>query len=150
MPALLATLILLGLARASLSQELDREGKKLVKKVRRLGGGVEGPDSCPVFDGVQVTADPASCHQFYKCENGTMTLETCENGLLFDQEMALTDAIHNYCVYQWKVECGDRLADIQPVSSPGCEFRFGLFAGGEGCQSQYVKCEHGEPTQVRP
>ena len=150
MPALLATLILLGLARASLSQELDREGKKLVKKVRRLGGGLEGRDSCPVFDGVQVYADPASCHQFYKCENGTMSLESCENGLLFDQEMALTDAIHNYCVYQWKVDCGDRLADIRPVSSPGCEFRFGLFAGAEGCQSQYVKCEHGEPTQVRP
>ena len=150
MPALLATLILLGLARASLSQELDREGKKLVKKVRRLGGGLEGRDSCPVFDGVQVYADPASCQQFYKCENGTMSLESCENGLLFDQEMALTDAIHNYCVYQWKVDCGDRLADIRPVSSPGCEFRFGLFAGAEGCQSQYVKCEHGEPTQVRP
>ena len=58
-----------------------------MKKVRRLGGGVSGGDSCPLFDGVQVYADPASCNQFYKCENGTMTLETCENGLLFDQEM---------------------------------------------------------------
>ena len=48
-----------------------------------------------------------------------MSLETCENGLLFDQEMALTDGIHNYCVYNWRVECGDRLADNTPESSPG-------------------------------
>ena len=151
MSVLLTTLVLLALGWPSLAQDLAREERKLVKKVRRLGGGLEGQDSCPMFDGVQVTADPASCHQFYKCENGTMSLETCENGLLFDQEMALTDAIHHYCVYHWKVECGTRLADLQSVSSPGCPFRFGLFAGGEagGCQSDYVKCEHGEPTQVR-
>jgi len=104
--------------------------------------------SCPVFDGVQVTADPASCNQFYKCENGSMTLETCENGLLYDQEMSLTDAIHNYCVYSWRVECGERPADRAPVSSPGCPFRFGLFPDGEGCQSSYIKCEHGQPTQM--
>ena len=68
---------------------------------------------------IQVYADPDSCNRFYKCENGTMSLETCENGLLFDQEMALTDGIHNYCVYNWRVECGDRLADNTPESSPG-------------------------------
>ena len=34
---------------------------------------------------VQVYADPDSCNRFYKCENGTMSLDTCENGLLFDQ-----------------------------------------------------------------
>ena len=155
MPAILTAFILLFLASTTTSQESDRGGRKLVKKVRRLEGtgGLEGGAGCPVFDGVQVYADPASCNQFYKCENGSMSLETCENGLLFDQEMALTDAIHNYCVYQWKVDCGDRLADIRPVSSPGCQFRFGLFAvgeGGEGCHSEYVKCEHGQPTQVRP
>ena len=48
-----------------------------------------------------------------------MSLETCENGLLFDQEMALTDAIHNYCVYNWRVNCGDRPVNNTPVSSPG-------------------------------
>ena len=44
-----------------------------------------------------------------------MSLETCENGLLFDQEMALTDAIHNYCVYNWRVNCGDRPVNNTPV-----------------------------------
>ena len=48
-----------------------------------------------------------------------MSLETCENGLLFDQEMALTDGIHNYCVYNWRVECGSRPANNTPESSPG-------------------------------
>ena len=147
-PLLPVTLLLLALA-ATHCQDLPREAKKLVKKVRRLGGGGgSAVSSCPVFDGVQVTADPASCNQFYKCENGSMTLETCENGLLYDQEMSLTDAIHNYCVYSWRVECGERPADRAPVSSPGCPFRFGLFPDGEGCQSSYIKCEHGQPTQV--
>ena len=146
--SLLSYTLLLASLSPLLGQELPRDGKKLVKKVRRLGGGVTAVSSCPLFDGVQVTADPASCNQFYKCENGSMTLETCENGLLFDQEMSLTDAIHNYCVYSWRVDCGERPAYLEPVSSPGCPFRFGLFPEGEGCRSNYVKCEHGEPTQV--
>ena len=33
--------------------------------------------------------------------------------------MALTDAIHNYCVYNWRVECGERKPDNTPESSPG-------------------------------
>ena len=43
----------------------------------------------------------------------------CENGLLFDEELALTDAVHNYCVYNWKVDCGARRRDDTPQSSPG-------------------------------
>ena len=48
-------------------------------------------------------------------------LQECENGLLFDQELALTDAVHNYCVYNWKVECGSRPRDDTPHSTPGIE-----------------------------
>ena len=33
--------------------------------------------------------------------------------------MALTDAVHNYCTYNWKVECGLRSRDDTPISSPG-------------------------------
>ena len=79
--------------------------------------------------GVQVYENPASCNSFYKCENGTATAEVfalratrsprpstksrscswswlwiaqeCENGLLFDPMLAMTDAVHNYCVYMW-------------------------------------------------
>ena len=70
---------------------------------------------------MQVYANPASCNSFYKCENGTATGEECENGLLFDPLLALTDAVHNYCVYTWRAECGARPADRRPEPSPGAE-----------------------------
>ena len=63
--------------------------------------------------------DPSSCNRFYKCEDGVASAEVCANGLLFDHAMALTDAIHNYCVYNWKADCGARQADNTPQSSPG-------------------------------
>ena len=131
---------------------------------------------------MQVYANPASCNSFYKCENGTATGEECENGLLFDPLLALTDAVHNYCVYTWRAECGARPADRRPEPSPGaepvtewwrcrmvappfssssssmvsectldppgCEFQFGLFPRGGGCQTSYTKCDMGTPSQV--
>merc|ERR1719495_471796 len=79
--------------------ELDREGKKLVlKKVRRLRPEEE-LGQCPEVKGVQVYAHQTSCNRFYKCEDGVASAEVCANGLLFDEKMALTDAIHNYCVW---------------------------------------------------
>jgi len=98
--------------------------------------------------GVSVYEDPTSCNNFYLCENGTLSQQTCENGLLFSGEMALSDAVHNYCVYNWKMECGDRPRDDTPLSSPGCEYRFGLFPVGEGCQQSYNQCSFGLPTQT--
>ena len=85
MAPLSAALLLLALSSCQCQDLSLREGKKLVKKVRKLGVGELPGGSCPEFDGVQVTADPASCNQFYKCENGSLTLERCENGLLYDQ-----------------------------------------------------------------
>ena len=38
----------------------------------------------------QVYPNPDSCHQFYKCANGTLTLETCGNGLLFNEVLILS------------------------------------------------------------
>ena len=37
----------------------------------------------------QVYPNPDSCHQFYKCANGTLTLETCGNGLLFNEVLVV-------------------------------------------------------------
>lgn len=31
------------------------------------------------------------------------------------------------------------------ISSPGCEYQFGLFSDGSACSTNYVKCEHGAP-----
>jgi len=62
--------------------------------------------------------------------------------------MALTDAVHNYCTYNWKVECGLRPRDDTPISSPGCEYRFGIFPLGDGCRQSYTQCSFGTPTEV--
>lgn len=55
----------------------------------------------------QAYAHPDNCDQFFLCTNGTLTLETCENGLLFDGK----GAVHNHCNYNWAVECGTRKFD---------------------------------------
>merc|ERR1712045_428763 len=141
--------VMAAVAVGQLQVQDPRDGRaQVVKKVRRLRPDGSDLNSCPMFDGVQVYAGPDSCNRFYKCENGTMSLDTCENGLLFDQDMALTDGIHNYCVYNWRVDCGDRRADNTKQSSPGCEYKFGLFPKDEGCHSSYIKCEHGTPTEM--
>lgn len=55
----------------------------------------------------QAYAHPDNCDQFFLCTNGTLTLETCENGLLFDGK----GAVHNHCNYNWAVDCGPRKFD---------------------------------------
>ena len=97
---------------------------------------------------VQVYADPDSCNRFYKWENGTMSLDTCENGLLFDEQRALAGSAHNHCSYNWEAECGARPAEDTPISSPGCEYQFGIFPSGEGCFASYTKCANGIPKEV--
>ena len=66
---------------------------------------------------------------------GTLTEETCENGLVFDGY----GAIHNHCNYNWAVDCGKRVYDDTPISSPGCLYQFGLYPVGEGCQTTFFK-----------
>merc|ERR1712038_2079869 len=83
--------------------------------------------SCPEPYGLQVYPHD----QYYKCANGTLTEETCENGLVFDGY----GAIHNHCNYNWAVDCGKRVYDDTPISSPGCLYQFGLYPVGEGCQT---------------
>lgn len=61
--------------------------------------------SCAEPYGLQLYPHPRNCDQFYKCENGTLTLETCENGLLFDGE----GGVHNYCKYYWDAKCEGRV-----------------------------------------
>lgn len=63
-------------------------------------------NSCVEPEGLQLYPHPTHCDQFYKCANGTLTLETCENGLLFDNGEG---AVHNHCNYHWGVQCYDRV-----------------------------------------
>ncbi|KAJ0180981.1 hypothetical protein K1T71_003066 [Dendrolimus kikuchii] len=98
---------------------------------------------CPEQYGVQAYAHPELCDQFFLCTNGTLTVETCENGLLFDGK----GAVHNHCNYHWAVECGTRKADLTPYSSPGCEYQFGIYPDSNECSTSYVKCAFGLPQQ---
>lgn len=102
---------------------------------------------------------PESCNLFFLCTNGTLTVEQCENGLLFDGK----GAVHNHCNYHWAAECGHRKADrkrqsetlkfydylwlvsVTPISTPGCEYQFGIYHESAECSTNYVKCAHGEP-----
>lgn len=66
-----------------------------------------GAPPCPDPHGVFAYAHPENCNAFFLCTNGTLTLEYCENGLLFDGH----GAVHDHCNYHWAVHCGDRKAD---------------------------------------
>ena len=66
---------------------------------------------------------------------GTLTEEICENGLVFDGY----GDIHNHCNYNWAVDCGKRVYDDTPISSPGCLYQFGIYPVGEGCQTTFFK-----------
>ena len=81
--------------------------------------------------------DLSTCHAFYKCANGTLTYEQCQNGLLFDP--AKVGGVHNHCGYNWAVDCGKRVYDDTPISSPGCLYQFGIYPVGEGCQTTFFK-----------
>lgn len=71
----------------------------------RQSSAYEDITSCPEQYGLQTYAHPTNCDQFYKCANGTLTLETCENGLLFDG----AGSVHNFCNYHWATNCGERV-----------------------------------------
>lgn len=34
---------------------------------------------------------------------------------------------------------------VTPISSPGCEYQFGIYPDGNECSTHYIKCAHGEP-----
>lgn len=106
--------------------------------------------SCPEPEGLQVYPDPTSCNRFYKCANGTLTNEICENGLLFDTGKALAGAVHNHCSYNWNTNCGEREADNTPIqSAAGCPYQFGEYpVAPDVCEPSYVKCAFGTPTQI--
>ena len=58
-----------------------------------------------------------------------------------DRRREIYKEIDNICTLDLK-----NLAIISHVS--GCDYKFGLFPKADGCQSSYIKCEHGTPTEV--
>jgi len=67
----------------------------------------EYSSECPEKVGEQTYAHQEYCDQFYLCTNGTLTLEQCGNGLLYDGK----GAAYHHCNYHWAVECGNRKAE---------------------------------------
>ncbi|XP_023344298.1 protein obstructor-E isoform X2 [Eurytemora carolleeae] len=117
--------------------DLSRETGQIINDVQ-----------CPIAEGLQVYPHPDSCNHFYKCTNGTLTLETCGNGLLFNEATSLAGAAENHCSYIWQTDCGERKSDTTPISSPGCEYQNGIFPSGDGCFASYTKCVNGKPSEV--
>lgn len=37
------------------------------------------------------------------------------------------------------------LFTVTPISTPGCEYQFGLYPDTDECSTHYIKCAHGEP-----
>ncbi|XP_037074029.1 protein obstructor-E-like [Pollicipes pollicipes] len=79
--------------------------------------------SCEYSEGLQTYPDPYSCDSYFKCANGTLTQERCENGLLFSG----IGAVHDNCDYFWRVECGDRPFELSaardwrlPLTASAC------------------------------
>jgi len=113
-------------------------------------GGFEDVEitSCPESFGLQLYPHPKNCDQFYKCANGTLTLETCSNGLLFDGK----GSVHEYCNYYWATDCGERVYELEPepgrFSSPYCEYSFGLFRASSACELFFYRCAFGEAEEV--
>ena len=79
--------------------------------------------SCPEPVGLQLYPDPTTCNRFFKCANGTLTHETCGNGLLFDKSKAFAGSAHNNCAYNWQTDCDQRPAEDNPIASPGCPYQ---------------------------
>lgn len=97
--------------------------------------------SCPEQEGLQTYFHPEHCDHYIKCANGSLSIEQCENGLLYDGK----GNVHEHCNYHWDVDCGQRKADVVPISSPGCEYKFGIYPESPSCSTNYIKCEHGYP-----
>ena len=69
------------------------------------------------------------------CILGTFSEQTCANGLVYDGH----GYVHNHCNYNWAVDCGKKLYDDTPISSPGCLYQYGIYPIGEGCQTTFFK-----------
>lgn len=35
---------------------------------------------------------------------------------------------------------------MTPISTPGCEYQFGIYPHTHECSTHYIKCAHGEPA----
>lgn len=83
-----------------------------------------------------------SCDKYWGCDNGTATLKTCGNGLVFDD----SDTKRENCAYPFSVDCGERSDLEPPISTPHCPRLYGIFADPTNCRIFY-SCWNGEASR---
>lgn len=98
-------------------------------------------EGCPP-DGVHHYHHDTDCEKYYLCVNGTGSLQTCPNGLLYQEH----GAVYEFCAYHWNVHCPEGKTAPGPVSSPGCPWQFGIFPeeSNSHCSTHYSECTWGE------
>lgn len=85
-----------------------------------------------------------SCDQYWKCKEGVASLETCGNGLAFDDSDP-TFTTEN-CDYMHNIDCGNRTQFQEPISAPNCPRLYGIFSDEENCAAWY-NCRNGVATR---
>lgn len=83
-----------------------------------------------------------SCDKYWACDNGTASLKTCGNGLVFDD----SDYKRENCAYPFSVECGERSDLESPISTPHCPRLYGIFSDPTNCRVFY-SCWNGEASK---
>merc|ERR1739848_443856 len=81
-----------------------------------------------------------SCDRYWKCIDGRESLETCGNGLAFD-DLDPTFTTEN-CDYVYNVDCGNR-TELEPaISAPNCPRLYGTFMDPDDCTG-FFNCRNG-------
>lgn len=102
--------------------------------------GFVGSFNCP--DDFGFYPHVKSCDKYWACDNGTATLKTCGNGLVFDD----SDMKRENCAYPFSVDCGDRSDLEPPISTPHCPRLYGIFPDTTNCRIFY-SCWNGEASR---
>jgi len=91
-------------------------------------------------------AHPSHCDQYWACENSVPSLRTCGNGLAFDD----TDPenLKENCDYSHNIECGSRTQIAAPISTPHCDYLYGVFPDAGECETFY-SCWAGDATRYQ-
>ncbi len=85
-----------------------------------------------------------SCDKYWECKEGVSTLETCGNGLAFD-DLDPTYTTKN-CDYEYNVECGARTELEPPISAPNCPRLYGTFEDPDDCTG-FFNCRDGHANR---
>ena len=74
-----------------------------------------------------------------QCVNGTYSEETCENGLVYGEGHG---SAHNFCNYNWEIDCGTKAYDDTPISSPGTNHTLKNKVKGKGSFRYKMDCKN--------